>query len=597
LRGNHRTDPTELTRAVSDQASDRRGLTIEPTIWLIERLRELKRERGRLLRNNPESVRAARENEFTKQASETLSMFSKLEIADRVAQLNLGFPKSIQDRLTPSDTAAIDQAQNALGLSGLQVRALYLYTLSLDSGEEESRSLGLNLDELRKELRSALGFPEVIRFEKASFALKKTKQAEFDPARTLARAMDELIRGNGAPLVFDDLLPIGFKEAFQKEMKVIADVSKEVVRKKGSMPVTPEVQVQSAGSATTSHGESKRSGLAELKTPPREVVQKQANTVEYTQLVVIRKNMMEGVLNIAKHVLAGGDSDKLQKLFDQTIVISNIPEKAIDFIANASEEALQEQKINGRSGPKSAQMGLLIGHVSKIKESAVMATLLYDLDQELLPIFLGRLHPKVAADISDRSRLASVALSERALEGLQRFQTTLIEMLADGYQLNDSESRLPSVVQERLKQEFDKVVKNFISVAAQISSEFDLAKRIQSGAALDTLPPSPTRSEIELRLKALEEVMASSQIREFLRSTGYSERYAHLSNFLEQCSLAVQKMALGLDRSDLMMNSRYKSDFAAERDALRLLSSRIEEMREFVTDLRLAAADQDENVV
>jgi hypothetical protein len=82
-----------------------------------------------------------------------------------------------------------------------------------------------------------------------------------------------------------------------------------------------------------------------------------------------------------------------------------------------------------------------------------------------------------------------------------------------------------------------------------------------------------------------------------LQSTGYSERYTHLSNFLEQCSLAVQKMALGLDRSDLMMNSRYKSDFAAERDALRRLSSRIEEMRKFVTDLGLAAADQDENVV
>jgi hypothetical protein len=610
LRDNHRIKPSDLIFAVSSQPPDRRKLTIEPTIWLIERLNELKRERDRLLRNNPESVRAARENEFTKQASETLSMFSKLEIADRVAQLNLGFPKSIMDRLTPSDAAAIDQTQKALGLSGLQVRALYLYTLSLVAGEEESRSLGLNLDELRKELRSSLGFPEVIRFEKTSFALKKakqaefdpprtltTKQAEFDPARTLARAMDELIRANGVPLVFDDLLPIGFKEALQKEMLVIADVSKEVVKKEGSTPVTQEVQAPGTGSAKTSHGESKRSGLAELKTPPREVVQKQANTVEYTQLVVIRKNMMEGVLNIAKHVLAGGDSDKLQKLFDQTIVISNIPEKVIDFIANAAEKAAQEQKINGMSGPKSAQMGLLIGHVSKIKESAVMATLLYDLDQELLPIFLGRLHPKLAVDISDPSRLASVALAEGAVEGLQRFRTTLNEMLEDGYQLNDSESRLPSVVQERLKQEFDKVVRNFISVAAQISSELDFAKRIQSGAALDTLPPSPTRSEIEVRLKALEEVMASSQIREFLQSTGYSERYTHLSNFLEQCSLAVQKMALGLDRSDLMMNSRYKSDFAAERDALRRLSSRIEEMRKFVTDLGLAAADQDENVV
>lgn len=98
-------------------------------------------------------------------------------------------------------------------------------------------------------------------------------------------------------------------------------------------------------------------------------------------------------------------------------------------------------------------------------------------------------------------------------------------------------------------------------------------------------------------MKAIEEVLGSTQLKEFFRTSGYGEHFAHLNAFLDQCSDKLRKMERSIEAAGLLRKSKHRSEFAQEWDALRHLSDRIDHLRKVVRDISIEAADNDPNVV
>lgn len=607
-------DVSKILAAVVNEGKAKPEMQAGPTTWLLQKFKLFKDERAKFREARLRHDRPARVKEAAKQSAEAAAIFAKLASGD-IAKLRLGSSTAIESvldsviagSLSAASTSAIDEAKKAWGLTNLQIRALYLYSLSFELSEREAGLAGLNLDELRGSLKVALGFPESIHAEVKSASTGKVKQAEFDPAKTFAKALSDLINDRSNETTSNQLervpvqaldgekvLPAGFKAAFQKEMN--ARVAQ---------------QRQDTSKPSSSSGPSGPSGVPRYKAPskagfvtgiPRYATPSSASVIAAT--VVMFKNLSDGIKDIASHVLLKQDAEALRDKFDQVFLGMKLSNNLANDITKAVNDAAQELSEQARAGPKEAQKGLVLKKLSEIKTSTALAMWLNDLDAGLLPLFLGRLYPALAAESADPGQVDARGLTEMQLETVVKFERDLNEVLDAGYDLDSLESGLPEEAQEALKQGYKIGITKLLSITKEITSEValmraraEVAGRIQSGTPLEPLAENANNAQIELQVKAIEEAMQSAEIQDFFRVKEYGEHYTHLIAFLDQCGDRVQKMERKLEAGGLLRQSKHRSEFIQERDSLHRLSNRIDHMRKVVTELGMDAAERDENVV
>lgn len=609
-------DVSKILAAVVNEGKAKPEMQAGPTTWLLQKFKLFKDERAKSREARLRHDRPARVKESAKQSAEAAAIFANLASSD-IAKLRLGSSTAIESvldsviagSLSVASTSAIDEAKKAWGLTDQQIRALYLYSLSFELSEREAGLAGLNLDELRGSLKAALKLPEVIRIEFKSGSTGKVKQTELDPAKTFARALSDLIhdRSRAQALNHSDsgpmqevncetVLPAGFKAAFQKEM-----ATRVVQQTQGANSSRSTATAAAAGATGIPRFKAPSkangaSGLPGYKAP--------SNATVIAATVVMSKNLSDGIKDIANHVLSKKGPEGLRDKFDQIFLRTALSKNLAIDISKAVDEAAQELSQTGKAGPKETQKTLVLKKLSEIKASTALAMWLNDLDVDLLPLFLARLHPTLATDLADPGQVDSSRLAEQQVDAVIKFERDLSEVLEAGYDLDTLESDLPPEAQEALKQGYQLGISKLLSISNEILNEValkrtreDVARRIQSGTAFEPLPENAKVAQIELQVKAIEEVLGSTQLKEFFRTSGYGEHFAHLNAFLDQCSDKLRKMERSIEAAGLLRKSKHRSEFAQERDALRHLSDRIDHLRKVVRDISIEAADNDPNVV